>query len=254
VSATEDTRAALARTAAPTPERNILALLDRMAPEVEKALPAMMDAERFTRVVTTELRRNPSLFECSPESLLGAMMLSAQLGLEPGPLGHVYLVPYKRQVEFIIGYKGLVALAYRSGMLKDVQALTVHEGDHFEMERRTKWHIVHRQAPPADRGAAVCWYAVANLVGGGTVANRLWPEEVEARRKRSAAGRVGKGPWESDYDAMARKSVIRSMAPYLPLTGTIGRAFAVDEIVIPDVRPAEVEGLAAVSLEAGAGS
>lgn len=244
MSATEDTRTALAKASTPEPERNVLALIDRMAPEIEKALPQTLDAERFTRVVTTELRRNPALFECSPESLLGAMMLSAQLGLEPGPLGLVYFVPFKRQVEFIVGYKGMVALAYRSGMMKDVQALTVYEGDHFEYERRTRWHIVHREAAPAERGEAVCWYAVANLIGGGVIAGRLWPEEIEARRNRSPAGRAGKGPWVSDYDAMARKSVIRSLAPYLPLAGSFGRALAVDGLVVPELRPAEVAELA----------
>src|SRR2546427_642740 len=81
-------------------------LLERQKPELEKALPEAIGVERFTRTVLTELRRTPKLLDCSPESLLGAMMLAAQLGLEPGPLGLVYLVPFKGQVEFIIGYRG----------------------------------------------------------------------------------------------------------------------------------------------------
>ena len=72
----------------------IFDLIQKMTPAIQKALPSHLDPNRLARIVTTEIRRNPKLLKCKKESLLGALMLSAQLGLEPGPLGHCYYVPY----------------------------------------------------------------------------------------------------------------------------------------------------------------
>jgi recombination protein RecT len=232
---TDATRQALERASAPKDVATIYDLLERQRPEIEKALPTILDAERFTRLVLTELRRSPKLLECKPESLLAAMMLSAQLGLEPGPLGLVYLIPFKAEVTFIIGYKGMIALAQRSGQLKDIVARTVYEGDQFSYSYGIRDHLTHVPALPAERGERRCWYAVARLVGGGNVMHVMHPDEVEERRKRSPAGRRNEGPWATDYDAMARKTVIRSMAPFLPLAGSFGRALQVDEARIASV-------------------
>jgi recombination protein RecT len=89
--------------------RTIADYITAMTPEIAKALPSHLKPERLARIVTTEIRRNPKLLECTRESLLGALMLSAQLGLEPGPLGHVYYIPYSNkktgvtECQFILG-------------------------------------------------------------------------------------------------------------------------------------------------------
>src|SRR5436309_12826592 len=74
--------------------RSIYQLIEAQKQEIARALPKHMDADRLARVAITTLRQTPRLLECTPQSLLGALMLSAQLGLEPGPLGHAYLVPF----------------------------------------------------------------------------------------------------------------------------------------------------------------
>jgi len=230
MTSTAETSAALARVAAPKQELTVRDLLDRMQPEIEKAAPRAIGAERFTRLVLTELRRNPVLFNCQPESVIGAMMLCAQLGLEPGPLGHAYLVPYKRECVFILGYKGMIDLARRSGRLASIEARTVYEGDSFDYEYGTRAKLVHRPCPPADRGKETCWYGLAKFAApAGVVFNVLYPEDVESARKRSQLGREGKGPWHTDYDAMARKTCIRRLAAYLPMTVQAAGAFAQDE-------------------------
>jgi recombination protein RecT len=228
----------LARRTEPAERKTVRELIERYAPEIEKALPAQLGAERFTRIVLTELGRNPALYECSQESLVAACLLSAQLGLEPGPLGHVYLVPFKEKgvarVQFIIGYKGLVSLAYRSGEIKDIVARTVYEEEPWSYEETQAGpRFRHSPMPPSVRGAAKLWYGRARTRSGGSVVLVSYPEEIEARKNRSPAARKGSGPWVTDYDAMARKTVIRMMWPSLPTSAVLARGFAVDEAVVP---------------------
>ena len=230
MTATASTTQALEKLAAPPEQKTVQDLLIRMQPEIERAAPRTIGAERFTRLVLTELRRNPVLFECKPESLLGAMMLCVQLGLEPGPLGHAYLVPYKRECTFILGYRGMIELASRSGRLASIDAETVYEGDEFSYRKGTRAYLDHVPCEPADRGKERCWYAVAKLASpSGSVYKVLYPADVEAARKRSIMGRDGKGPWSTDYNAMALKTAIRRLFPQLPATVHMARAFAVDE-------------------------
>ena len=238
---TESTRRELAKLAATPKQRTIHELIERQRPAIERALPTSVGVERFTRIVLTELRRNPKLYECEPDSLLAAMMLSAQLGLEPGPLGHAYLVPFARQVTFIVGYTGLIELAFRSGRLKDVQAEIVYEHDHFTYRKGTSPKLEHTPTlNPADRGQAVAVYAVARLTTGGAPFVVLSPEEIAARRARSPAAKARSGPWVTDTDAMWRKSAVRALRPWLPQSPDFMRALDVDELAAVRLEDADV--------------
>ncbi len=228
-----DLKQELERAAAPKEQQTILTLIERQKPAIERALPAAFlrrDPDRFVRTVLTEIRRSPQLMDCSPESLLGALMLSAQLGLEPGPLGNVYLVPFKRQVTFILGYTGILALAYRSGMVKSVTAQPVYEDEAFRVVGGSGAKIVHELLPPDERGGSVkAYYALAKLKTGGEVWKVLYPDEIEAHRRRSPAAKANTGPWITDHLSMALKTTVKVLRPWLPLSAEFGRAVAVDE-------------------------
>jgi recombination protein RecT len=219
---------ALERSAATPEQKSILDLIERQKPAVEKALAGTIGVERFTRTILTELRRTPKLYECNPDSLLGAMMLAAQLQLELGPLGLVYLVPFQRQVEFIVGYRGYVELAFRSGLVKDVAAGLVFEGERFEYRKGTRPFLDHEPREPDDAVPKAA-YAVARLKTGGAPFEVIYEKDWERARKRSAAGSKGSGPWVTDTLAMIRKTAIRRLEPQLPKTLAFGRALEVDE-------------------------
>jgi recombination protein RecT len=225
----------LEQAAQPKERKSVFDLIERMRPELEKALPAQLGAERFARIVTTEIRRTPKLLECSPESLLGAIMLSAQLGLEPGPLGHVYLVPFKRQVEFIIGYRGMIDLAYRSGLVKDVAAELVREGDEFTYREGTRPVLDHVPAGAPGERPVIASYAVARLRTGGAPFVVTYQEDWDRAKAKSAAGSKGLGPWATDEDAMRRKTSVRRLQPLLPQSPVWAQAVERDEQPAPDV-------------------
>lgn len=234
---TSGLRAQLATRAETPQQKDVRQLIERMRPELAKVLPETITPERLTRTALTEMRRVPALYDCSPESLLGALMLSAQLGLEPGPLGHVYLVPFKREVTWILGYRGIVELAYRSGRVKRIDTGIVREGDTFTHRKGSRAVLDHIEAgPPGERSWTAVW-ALAELTTGGRVFEVLWPEQVEARRSRSPAARKESGPWMTDTAAMWRKSAVRALAPMLPQSAVFASAVERDDTaaVLADV-------------------
>ncbi len=243
---TETLTAALERSAQPKEAKTILDLIDRQKPELEKLVGATIGVERFARTVLTELRRTPKLYECDPGSLLGAMMLAAQLGLEPGPLGHVAFIPFKRECVFCVMYKGMIHLSYRSGLVKDVATGIVFEGDAFEWREGTRPFLDHTPSgPPAEREWTHA-YAVARLKTGGTVFRVIFPEDAEKAQARSANGKSPYSPWTTDYHAMVRKTAVRWLAPMLPQSPVFAQALAVDETPVEDV-----EGVLTASDENG---
>jgi len=208
-----------------------------LEPSFKKALPAQVDAGRFVRVATTTIRTNKALQRCTPQSLLGALMVSAQLGLEPGtPLGQAYLVPYGSEVTFIIGYRGLIELAMRSGRIASIRADAVYVGDEFTWELGLNPTIVHKPyADDRDDANKITHvYAVARFTDGTDPSFVvLTRSQVDAVMKRSKAS--GSGPWKTDWEAMALKTAVRRLAKWLPLTIEAQRAVALDERVIPNV-------------------
>jgi recombination protein RecT len=207
----------------------VVDLLERMKPQLERM---SVDGERLTRIVLTELRRTPKLYECSPQSLIGAMMLAGQLGLEPGPLGHVYLVPFKGEVTFVLGYRGMIDLGYRSGLLKSIQAVTVREGDAFEYRHGTRPVLDHVPAGSPEGRDPIAYYAVAQLKTGGSPFVVLYPDDVEATKAKAHGSGHPLSPWNTSYDATARKTAVLRLAPMLPQSPVFAQAVASDGLPV----------------------
>ena len=205
-------------------------LIKAMEPQVRKALPSVITPERFTRMVLTALSTTPKLQTCTPQSFLGAMMQAAQLGVEPNtPLGQAYLIPYGNVCQFQLGYKGLIDLAYRSGEVSSIQAHEVHENDTFEYEYGLEPKLKHVPAQK-DRGNVIMYYAVLKLKNGGIGFEVMSREDVEKfAMKKSKAYRSG--PWQTDFDEMAKKTVLKKVLKYAPLKTEFARAVATDETV-----------------------
>ena len=204
--------------------------------QMSLALPKSMTAERLTRIVMTECRKTPELLNCNQESFFGAVLQCAQLGLEPGSaLGHCYLLPFgngksndgRPNCQLIIGYRGMIDLARRSGQIVSINAYLVHERDEFDYTLGLHPDIKHRPSPLADPGAITHAYAVAVLKDGGVQFEVMSRAEIEAVRKQSKAGTSG--PWSKHFGEMARKTVVRKLFKYLPVSIEAVRAVEIDE-------------------------
>ena len=200
--------------------------------QIRLALPRHMTPERLLRIALTEVRRQPKLADCSQASLLSAVFSCAQLGLEPGgALGHAYLVPYGKEVQFILGYRGMIDLARRSGLIDSITAHAVYEGDRFDCEFGLAENLVHvpdwENPNRTDPAKLLYVYSVARLQGGGYQFEVLSRAEVDAVKRRSKGG--NSGPWATDYVAMALKTVVRRLFKWLPVSIEMAKAVGLDE-------------------------
>ena len=202
----------------PQKGKTVLDVIKSMKSQFEIALPKHINSERFVRVAITTIRQNPNLAKCKQESLLGALMVSAQLGLEPGILGQAYIIPYGVEAQFQIGYKGMIELLRRSGQLKDIYAYSVYENDEFNIEYGLERKLIHKPNFE-NRGKVIGYYSVAILKDDTKAFNYMTLQEIEKHRDRfSKASKSNSSPWKTDFDSMALKTVIKLMLKYLPIS------------------------------------
>jgi recombination protein RecT len=153
---------------------------------------------------------------------MGALMNAAQLGLEPNtPLGQAYLIPFKNkgtmEVQFQLGYKGLIDLAYRSGEFANIYAKEVYENDVFEYEFGLEPNLVHKPATK-DRGEVIAYYAVFKLVNGGFGFEVMSKDDIIAHAKKYSQSYNSKySPWTNNFDEMAKKTVLKKVLKYAPI-------------------------------------
>nr|DAE46504.1 MAG TPA: RecT protein [Caudoviricetes sp.] len=212
--------------------------IEVMKPAIKAALPSVMTPERFSRITLSALSANPTLKECTPQSFLGAMMTAAQLGLEPNtPLQQAFLIPFrnhgKLECSFQLGYKGLIDLAYRSGEVSIIQAHTVYENDEFQYELGLDPKLRHVPAK-TDRGAPISYYAMFKTKDGGYGFQVMSIEEVRAHAKKFSKS-YGNGPWVTNFDEMAKKTVLKKVLKYAPLKSDFVRGIAMDETTKTDI-------------------
>ena len=230
---------------------------------LEALLPKHFDSERMLKLALGALRTTPKLAGASLSSLLGSVVTCAQLGLEPNtPLGHAYLLPFDKrekrdgqwvtvetQVQVIIGYKGMLDLARRSGQIVSIAAHEVCEGDDFRFAYGLEEELVHRPALK-NRGAVIGFYAVAKLQGGGYSFEFMSTDEVNHIRDKAAEKNRAKkdnqgrpiitGPWLDNYVEMGRKTVLRRLFKYLPISiESLAFASAIDGNAVAAAAPLE---------------
>lgn len=207
-----------------------------MEGEIKKALPSVITPERFTRIVLSAISTNPKLADCTPQSFLGAMMTSAQLGLEVNtPIGAAYILPYnnkgKLEAQFQLGYKGLIDLAYRSGEVEVIQAHVVYENDEFTCEYGLDPKLTHKPADH-DRGEPVKVYAVFKTKSGGFGFEVMSMEDVRKHAaKYSQSYGSNYSPWKTNFEEMAKKTVLKRVLKYAPLKSDFVRAAVQDEVI-----------------------
>jgi recombination protein RecT len=222
------------------PYRKAQSYLKAMLPAISEALPKShgMDAERLSRITLTTLKQNPKLLECSIESLLGAVLQSAQLGLEPNLLGSCYFIPYKGTVSFQLGYKGLIDLVTRKGEVTSIVAQEVRQGDQFNFEYGRNETLKHVPAPFQKRGEPIAYYAYAHLKNGGFVFQVMSVDEIKKiRDEHSISYKFDKqnSIWGKHFDSMAMKTVLKRLIKYLPISVETQAAVSFDETIKKDI-------------------
>jgi recombination protein RecT len=187
-------------------------------------LPKHLTAERMARVAISALGRVPKLAQCDQKSFFSCMMTLSQLGLEPdGRRAH--LIPYGNQCTLIIDYKGLVELIMRTGNVSSIHADVICQNDEFEYDcGEVKKHLINFKK---ERGEMYAVYCIITFKDGTKKSEVMSKKDVDKIRSRSRSG--SSGPWFTDYDEMAKKTVFKRASKWVQLSSEVAEAIKKDD-------------------------
>lgn len=191
---------------------------------VEGFFTVEANRKRFVQSAVNALTKNPKLASCDKMSFFGSLMQLAQFDLNPDGR-NAHLIPYGATCTLVIDYKGFVTLAMRCPRVSKVEAFVVYKNDHFRLVNGEVEHVVDN--PWGDRGEVVGFYAVCQFSDGTKKYETMSKDEVDAVRKRSKA--ANNGPWVTDYNEMAKKTVFKRLSKWLPVTPELQDAIAKDD-------------------------
>lgn len=228
----ENTQQNVATTVAATPAQKnetVQEALNKMKGQFAMVLPKHLTPERLCRVALNACHATPKLLQCERKTLFSALMRAAQLGLEPdGVLGQAYLIPFKRnfkvgnewqsvmEVQFIVGYKGLIDLARRSGDVSNIIAKEVYANDEFTIDWSQEIPFVHKPKMDGERGEVKYFWALARFKDGGFHWDYMSVAEIEAIRDKGNGAK--NAVWTDHFIEMGKKTMIRRIAKYLPMS------------------------------------
>lgn len=199
-------------------------IFDLYSLQIAQLVPKHLDPERVLKIFATQVRRNPAIAECTTESVLGALMQCAELGFMPSPaLQQVYFIPRKnkynqgrKELEFQLGYQGLIDLAMRSDRISNLRARVVYGNDQFDVVMGLEETITHKPNLSGDRGFPILAYVVIEYKDGGKYAEIMTADEIEKVREVSESKDSKFSPWNNWPTEMWRKTVLRRALKYAP--------------------------------------
>lgn len=215
----------------------VSAMLTQNREQIAMALPKHLTPERMIRIALTAVSTTPKLQECDPRSICGAVVEASILGLEPnGVLGEAYLIPFwngrakRNEAKLMVGYQGLVKLAYNTGELSGLAVSVIHAGDEFNLISGMRPDYSHRyhHLTTEQRGPVIGYLAGVELRGGMRFIEYWTVEQICAHRDKFSLSK-DRGPWVDHFDSMAKKTVLRAALKYVPKSVQLQRATQLDE-------------------------
>ena len=206
-------------------------------------------ANSFMSSVISVANGNPQLRNAEPMSIIGAAMVAATMQLQVIPtLGQCYIIPYGKKAQFQVGYLGLLQLCQRSGQFKKILAAPVHEGEYVSGDEFDEEYVFDKKQKKSDK--VIGYMAKVELLNGFTKVSYWDIDKVKAHAtKFSQAFRAGfNSPWKSDFDAMAQKTVLKSILKFAPKSIEMQNAVTFDQSVIntntSDVQDLDIDAFA----------
>jgi recombination protein RecT len=188
--------------------------LGKFRDKLIQALPKNRNVDQEISSVIATVASSPALQRCTPESIALAAYDAATIGLPVNKLGLAWLVPYGNEAKLQIGYRGYIQLVIESGFVLDVSAECVYEHDRFKYTLGSHPNIEHEPPIKGQRGNLIAAYAIARLTNGLLKHLVMSKEQIEHIKSKSRSS--SNGPWVTDYDEMAKKTVIKRLCKLLP--------------------------------------
>lgn len=209
--------------------------ITKMQPQFKAALPSHVSVEKFQRVLITAVQQTPALLNADRRSLYAASMKAAQDGLLPdGREGAI--VTFKDQAQWMPMVAGIMKKVRNSGEISTWSVQAVKENDEFDYQLGDEERIIHKPALK-DRGATIGVYSIVTMKDGEKSREFMNVDDVKAIQKRSRSGTSG--PWISDFDEMAKKTVVRRHSKRLPMSTDLDALIREDDdLFMPPEQPA----------------
>lgn len=230
----------------------------KISSQLAKALPNSIDLNQEIELIKNTIRRTPKLLMCTRESLFAAVVQVFELGLQPTPaLGHAYFVPFdmkgRMTCQLIIGYRGFIELARRSGTVSSIRAESVFENDYFRYRLGLEPQLEHvpydvirfddvaraaKRGQTADSpGKLIAAYCVVTLKDGTKEFRVVTDEYVKRVKKMSRSSDRADSPWKQWEDQMWSKTAIRHTLKFVPLSpeDRLVKGLEIDERAFSDV-------------------
>ena len=212
-------------------EQNVGAWFKRNAKRMVTLAGDKDTANKFIVTLLHVASTNPRLLECNMDTIGECLMHSAALNLYPGPMQQCAYVPFKGKATFIPMYQGLVSLAYKSGFVRSINSGVVRDGDAFEYVKGSDPYLKHVEGH--ERGEITHAWAVIKMLKGDPVIEVMQKEAIDAIMKRSPAASRNDSPWHTDYEPMARKTVLRRGLKVIPKSSELADALQLDNAMGP---------------------
>ncbi len=230
-------------TAQQPPQQNeivsVRSILD--SPDMKARLASILGerASVFSTSIVQLVNQSNALKNCDPKSVINCAMVAATLNLSINPqLGHAWVVPYGRVAQFIVGYKGLKQLGMRSGQFLRLNGTEVYENQFVSFNPLTEELVANFDIAPEGQVAGYCVYM--KLINGfeKTV---YWPKEKVHQHGVKYSKSFRSGPWQTEYDKMAMKTVMKALlnSGEAPLSIDMQNALKADQAVITNVESNE---------------
>ena len=196
-----------------------------------KELMGKRSAQFITSVLQV-VSQNDLLSKADPISVFNAAATAATLDLPINQnLGFAYIVPYKGKAQFQMGYKGFIQLAQRSGLFQKISDAPIYKGQLKSENPLSGYEFDFTIRPD---GQPIGYAAYFKLMNGFEATLYMTMEEVQRHAKRYSKT-FSSGPWQTDFDAMARKTVLKLLlTKYAPLSIEMQQAIKVDQAIIND--------------------
>ncbi len=200
-----------------SPVNELRRYLDKLKPQLQMALPKHLNADRMSRIVMTEFSKNPTLQDCTFQSIAGCVMTASQLGLEIGVGGQAYMIPYGKTATFVPGWKGLIDLVARAGRAS-VWTGAVFQGDVFDWELGDSPFLKHKPMGESDPAKMLYAYAIGRVNGSDCPIIECWPNErIKKHFDKNVIPKLRNSHYSNKHWEMyARKVVLLQVLKYLP--------------------------------------
>ena len=214
---------------------NALASNPGIIKRFEESLGSEANAKRYIRSIVSACSTNVELRRCDPNSIFASAMIAATLDLEINPnLGFAYLIPYGGKCQFQMGYKGFIQLALRTGQYKMINCGVIY-ADEYEgynpITGKLGFKYVSDGMRDSGEGDIVGYFCYIELVSGFQKLEYWTKQRCIAHRKRFSKAKSS--PWDTDFDAMAIKTVIKyTLSHFGVLSTELQKAIEEDQIVM----------------------